>query len=118
MARTNPDLFNVQSTSDFLKGYIDDFSVKEESIRAKLKGVGNDKAKRAKLESELADIIKQRNDFVEEAEGVIGSNYSPERAGMFMVRQQSLRSSGSDGLIITHTRRWVLMIIISRLISR
>lgn len=94
MARTNPDLFNVQSTSDFLKGYIDDFSVKEESIRAKLKGVGNDKAKRAKLESELADIIKQRNDFVEEAEGVIGSNYSPERAGMFMVRQQFLRGVG------------------------
>lgn len=94
MARTDPDLFNVQSTSDFLKGYIDDFSVKEESIRAKLKGVGNDKAKRAKLESELADIIKQRNDFVEEAEGVIGSNYSPERAGMFMVRQQFLRGVG------------------------
>lgn len=94
MARTNPDLFNVQSTSDFLKGYIDDFSVKEESIRAKLKGVGNDKAKRAKLESELADIIKQRNDFVEEAEGVIGSNYSPERAGMFMVRQRFLRGVG------------------------
>lgn len=94
MARTNPDLFNVQSTSDFLKGYIDDFSVKEESIRAKLKGVGNDKAKRAKLESELAGIIKQRNDFVEEAEGVIGSNYSPERAGMFMVRQQFLRGVG------------------------
>lgn len=94
MARTNPDLFNVQSTSDFLKGYIDDFSVKEESIRAKLKGVGNDKAKRAKLESELADIIKQRNDFVEEAEGVIGSNYSPERAGMFMVQQQFLRGVG------------------------
>lgn len=94
MARTNPDLFNVQSTSDFLKGYIDDFSVKEESIRAKLKGVGNDKAKKAKLESELADIIKQRNDFVEEAEGVIGSNYSPERAGMFMVRQQFLRGVG------------------------
>lgn len=94
MARTNPDLFNVQSTSDFLKGYIDDFSVKEESIRAKLKGVGNDKSKRAKLESELADIIKQRNDFVEEAEGVIGSNYSPERAGMFMVRQQFLRGVG------------------------
>lgn len=94
MARTNPDLFNVQSTSDFLKGYIDDFSVKEESIRAKLKGVGNDKAKRAKLESELADITKQRNDFVEEAEGVIGSNYSPERAGMFMVRQQFLRGVG------------------------
>lgn len=94
MARTNPDLFNVQSTSDSLKGYIDDFSVKEESIRAKLKGVGNDKAKRAKLESELADIIKQRNDFVEEAEGVIGSNYSPERAGMFMVRQQFLRGVG------------------------
>lgn len=94
MARTNPDLFNVQSTSDFLKGYINDFSVKEESIRAKLKGVGNDKAKRAKLESELADIIKQRNDFVEEAEGVIGSNYSPERAGMFMVRQQFLRGVG------------------------
>lgn len=94
MARTNPDLFNVQSTSDFLKGYIDDFSVKEESIRAKLKGVGNDKAKRAKLESELAEIIKQRNDFVEEAEGVIGSNYSPERAGMFMVRQQFLRGVG------------------------
>lgn len=94
MARTNPDLFNVQSTSDFLKGYIDDFSVKEESIRAKLKGVGNDKVKRAKLESELADIIKQRNDFVEEAEGVIGSNYSPERAGMFMVRQQFLRGVG------------------------
>lgn len=94
MARTNPDLFNVQSTSDFFKGYIDDFSVKEESIRAKLKGVGNDKAKRAKLESELADIIKQRNDFVEEAEGVIGSNYSPERAGMFMVRQQFLRGVG------------------------
>lgn len=94
MARTNPDLFNVQSTSDFLKGYIDDFSVKEESIRAKLKGVGNDKAKRAKLESELSDIIKQRNDFVEEAEGVIGSNYSPERAGMFMVRQQFLRGVG------------------------
>lgn len=94
MARTNPDLFNVQSTSDFLKGYIDDFSVKEESIRAKLKGVGNDKAKRAKLESELADIIKQRNDFVEDAEGVIGSNYSPERAGMFMVRQQFLRGVG------------------------
>lgn len=94
MARTNPDLFNAQSTSDFLKGYIDDFSVKEESIRAKLKGVGNDKAKRAKLESELADIIKQRNDFVEEAEGVIGSNYSPERAGMFMVRQQFLRGVG------------------------
>ena len=94
MARTNPDLFNVQSTSDFLKGYIDDFSVKEESIRAKLKGVGNDKAKRAKLESELADIIKQRNDFVGEAEGVIGSNYSPERAGMFMVRQQFLRGVG------------------------
>lgn len=94
MARTNPDLFNVQSTSDFLKGYIDDFSVKEESIRAKLKGVGNDKAKRAKLESELADIIKQRNDFVEEAEGVIGNNYSPERAGMFMVRQQFLRGVG------------------------
>lgn len=93
-ARTNPDLFNVQSTSDFLKGYIDDFSVKEESIRAKLKGVGNDKAKRAKLESELADIIKQRNDFVEEAEGVIGSNYSPERAGMFMVRQRFLRGVG------------------------
>lgn len=94
MARTNPDLFNVQSTSDFLKGYIDDFSVKEESIRAKLKGVGNDKAKRARLDSELADIIKQRNDFVEEAEGVIGSNYSPERAGMFMVRQQFLRGVG------------------------
>ena len=94
MARTNPDLFNVQSTSDFLKGYIDDFSVKEESIRAKLKGVGNDKAKRAKLESELADITKQKNDFVEEAEGVIGSNYSPERAGMFMVRQQFLRGVG------------------------
>lgn len=94
MARTNPDLFNVQSTSDFLKGYIDDFSVKEESIRAKLKGVGNDKAKRAKLESELADIIKRRNDFVEDAEGVIGSNYSPERAGMFMVRQQFLRDVG------------------------
>lgn len=94
MARTNPDLFNVQSTSDFLKGYIDDFSVKEESIRAKLKGVGNDKAKRVKLESELADIIKQKNDFVEEAEGVIGSNYSPERAGMFMVRQQFLRGVG------------------------
>lgn len=94
MARTNPDLFNVQSTSDFLKGYINDFSVKEESIRAKLKGVGNDKAKRAKLESELADIIKQRNDFVEEAEGVIGSDYSPERAGMFMVRQQFLRGVG------------------------
>lgn len=94
MARTNPDLFNVQSTSDFLKGYIDDFSVKEESIRAKLKGVGNDKVKRAKLESELADIIKQKNDFVEEAEGVIGSNYSPERAGMFMVRQQFLRGVG------------------------
>lgn len=94
MARTNPDLFNVQSTSDFLKGYIDDFSVKEESIRAKLNGVGNDKAKRAKLESELADIIKQRNDFVEDAEGVIGSNYSPERAGMFMVRQQFLRGVG------------------------
>lgn len=94
MARTNPDLFNVQSTSDFLKGYIDDFSVKEESIRAKLKGVGNDKAKRAKLESELADIIKQRNDFVEDAEGVIGSNYSPERAGMFMVRQRFLRGVG------------------------
>ena len=94
MARTNPDLFNVQSTSDFLKGYIDDFSVKEESIRAKLKGVGNDKAKRAKLESELAGIIKQRNDFVEDAEGVIGSNYSPERAGMFMVRQQFLRDVG------------------------
>lgn len=94
MARTNPDLFNVQSTSDFLKGYIDDFSVKEESIRAKLKGVGNDKVKRAKLESELAGIIKQRNDFVEEAEGVIGSNYSPERAGMFMVRQQFLRGVG------------------------
>lgn len=94
MARTNPDLFNVQSTSDFLKGYIDDFSVKEESIRAKLKGVGNDKAKRAKLESELADITKQKNDFVEEAEGVIGDNYSPERAGMFMVRQQFLRGVG------------------------
>lgn len=94
MARTNPDLFNVQSTSDFLKGYIDDFSVKEESIRAKLKGVGNDKAKRARLESELADITKQKNDFVEEAEGVIGSNYSPERAGMFMVRQQFLRGVG------------------------
>lgn len=94
MARTNPDLFNVQSTSDFLKGYINDFSVKEESIRAKLKGVGNDKAKRVKLESELADIIKQKNDFVEEAEGVIGSNYSPERAGMFMVRQQFLRGVG------------------------
>ena len=94
MARTNPDLFNVQSTSDFLKGYIDDFSVKEESIRAKLKGVGNDKVKRAKLESELADITKQKNDFVEEAEGVIGSNYSPERAGMFMVRQQFLRGVG------------------------
>lgn len=94
MARTNPDLFNVQSTSDFLKGYINDFSVKEESIRAKLKGVGNDKAKRVKLESELADIIKQKNDFVEEAEGVIGSNYSPERAGMFMVRQQFLRDVG------------------------
>lgn len=94
MARTNPDLFNVQSTSDFLKGYINDFSVKKESIRAKLKGVGNDKAKRAKLESELADIIKQRNDFVEEAEGVIGSDYSPERAGMFMVRQQFLRGVG------------------------
>lgn len=94
MARTNPDLFNVQSTSDFLKGYIDDFSAKEESIRAKLKGVGNDKIKKAKLESELADITKQKNDFVEEAEGVIGSNYSPERAGMFMVRQQFLRGVG------------------------
>lgn len=94
MARTNPDLFNVQSTSDFLKGYIDDFSVKEESIRAKLKGVGNDKVKKARLESELADITKQKNDFVEEAEGVIGSNYSPERAGMFMVRQQFLRGVG------------------------
>ena len=94
MARTNPDLFNVQSTSDFLKGYIDDFSVKEESIRAKLKGVGNDKIKKAKLESELADITKQKNDFLEEAEGVIGSNYSPERAGMFMVRQQFLRGVG------------------------
>lgn len=94
MARTNPDLFNVQSTSDFLKGYIDDFSTKEESIRAKLKGVGNDKIKKAKLESELAGITKQKNDFVEEAEGVIGSNYSPERAGMFMVRQQFLRGVG------------------------
>lgn len=94
MARTNPDLFNVQSTSDFLKGYIDDFAVKEESIRAKLKGVGNDKIKKAKLESELADITKQKNDFVEEAEGVIGDNYSPERAGMFMVRQQFLRGVG------------------------
>lgn len=94
MARTNPDLFNVQSTSDFLKGYIDDFSVKEESIRAKLKGVGNDKVKKARLESELADITKQKNDFVEEAEGVIGSNYSPERAGMFMARQQFLRGVG------------------------
>ena len=94
MARTNPDLFNVQSTSDFLKGYIDDFSAKEESIRAKLKGVGNDKIKKAKLGSELADITKQKNDFVEEAEGVIGSNYSPERAGMFMVRQQFLRGVG------------------------
>lgn len=94
MARTNPDLFNVQSTSDFLKGYIDDFSAKEESIRAKLKGVGNDKIKKAKLESELANITKQKNDFVEEAEGVIGSNYSPERAGMFMVRQQFLRGVG------------------------
>lgn len=94
MARTNPDLFNVQSTSDFLKGYIDDFSAKEESIRAKLKGVGNDKIKKAKLESELADITKQKNDFLEEAEGVIGSNYSPERAGMFMVRQQFLRGVG------------------------
>lgn len=94
MARTNPDLFNVQSTSDFLKGYIDDFSAKEESIRAKLKGVGNDKVKKARLESELADITKQKNDFVEEAEGVIGSNYSPERAGMFMVRQQFLRGVG------------------------
>lgn len=94
MARTNPDLFNVQSTSDFLKGYIDDFSAKEESIRAKLKGVGNDKIKKAKLESELADITKQKNDFVEEAEGVIGDNYSPERAGMFMVRQQFLRGVG------------------------
>nr|UVX50956.1 MAG: hypothetical protein [Bacteriophage sp.] len=94
MARTNPDLFNVQSTSDFLKGYIDDFSTKEESIRAKLKGVGNDKIKKAKLESELADITKQKNDFVEEAEGVIGDNYSPERAGMFMVRQQFLRGVG------------------------
>lgn len=94
MARTNPDLFNVQSTSDFLKGYIDDFSAKEESIRAKLKGVGNDKVKKARLESELADITKQKNDFVEEAEGVIGSNYSPDRAGMFMVRQQFLRGVG------------------------
>lgn len=94
MARANPDLFNVQSTSDFLKGYIDDFSAKEESIRAKLKGVGNDKVKKARLESELADITKQKNDFVEEAEGVIGSNYSPERAGMFMVRQQFLRGVG------------------------
>lgn len=94
MARANPDLFNVQSTSDFLKGYIDDFAVKEESIRAKLKGVGNDKIKKAKLESELADITKQKNDFVEEAEGVIGDNYSPERAGMFMVRQQFLRGVG------------------------
>lgn len=94
MARTNPDLFNVQSTSDFLKGYIDDFSTKEESIRAKLKGVGNDKIKKAKLESELADITKQKNDFLEEAEGVIGDNYSPERAGMFMVRQQFLRGVG------------------------
>lgn len=94
MARTNPDLFNVQSTSDFLKGYIDDFSAKEESIRAKLKGVGNDKVKKARLESELADITKQKNDFVEEAEGVIGGNYSPERAGMFMVRQQFLRGVG------------------------
>lgn len=94
MARTNPDLFNVQSTSDFLKGYIDDFSTKEESIRAKLKGVGNDKIKKAKLESELAGITKQKNDFVEEAEGVIGDNYSPERAGMFMVRQQFLRGVG------------------------
>ena len=94
MARTNPDLFNVQSTSDFLKGYIDDFSTKEESIRAKLKGVGNDKIKKAKLESELADITKQKNDFVEEAEGVIGDDYSPERAGMFMVRQQFLRGVG------------------------
>lgn len=94
MARTNPDLFNVQGTSDFLKGYIDDFSAKEESIRAKLKGVGNDKVKKARLESELADITKQKNDFVEEAEGVIGSNYSPERAGMFMVRQQFLRGVG------------------------
>lgn len=46
------------------------------------------------MESELADIIKQGNDFVEEAEGVIGSNYSPERAGMFMVRQQFLRGVG------------------------
>lgn len=94
MARTNPDLFNVQSTSDFLKGYIDDFAVKEESIRAKLKGVGNDKIKKAKLESELADITKQKNDFVEEAESVIGDNYSPERAGMFMVQQQFLRGVG------------------------
>lgn len=94
MARTNPDLFNVQSTSDFLKGYIDDFSTREESIRAKLKGVGNDKIKKAKLESELADITKQKNDFLEEAEGVIGDNYSPERAGMFMVRQQFLRGVG------------------------
>lgn len=94
MARTNPDLFNVQSTSDFLKGYIDDFSAKEESIRAKLKGVGNDKVKKARLESELANITKQKNDFVEEAEGVIGDNYSPERAGMFMVRQQFLRGVG------------------------
>lgn len=31
---------------------------------------------------------------MEEAEGVIGSNYSPERAGMFMVRQQFLRGVG------------------------
>ena len=31
---------------------------------------------------------------LEEAEGVIGSNYSPERAGMFMVRQQFLRGVG------------------------
>lgn len=46
------------------------------------------------MESELADITKQKNDFVEEAEGVIGSNYSPERAGMFMVRQQFLRGVG------------------------
>lgn len=94
MARTNPQIFNKTSTQQFLQGYMRDFDIKEDSIKAELKGAGNDKVKKARLEEELRDITRQRRDFEEEAAAFIGRDYDPARAGMFMVRQQFLRGVG------------------------
>ena len=93
MALTNPQMFNQQSTSAFVQKYVSDFDMREKAIKAELAGVGNDSRKKKLLETSLSELRDQRQQMIDEASSFIGQNYSPERAGMFVVQQEFLHGA-------------------------